>query len=60
VPRRFALRSLAGAGLAATGLGTYGLACERHHFAVTRTTVHLRHLPPGLAGLRLGLISDIH
>jgi uncharacterized protein len=60
VTRRFALRSLAGAGVAAAGLGAYGFAYERRHAVVTQTTVALGHLPPALAGLRIGLLSDIH
>jgi uncharacterized protein len=60
VTRRAALRSLAGAGLVAAGAAAYGFAYERRHFAVSRTVISLAALPPDLAGLRLGFISDIH
>lgn len=60
VSRRVVLRSLAGGGLAAFGMGAYGFAVGRWRFEVTRTTLALRHLPIALSGLRLGLISDIH
>jgi uncharacterized protein len=56
-----ALRSLAGAGLAGVaGVGAYGFGVGRRRFEVTHTTVPLARLPTPLAGLRIGLISDIH
>ncbi len=60
VTRRLVLRSLAGTALAAAGMGVYGFGVGRRRFEVTRTVIPLRTLPPGLAGLRIGLISDIH
>ncbi len=55
---------LKGALVAATGslagAGAYGYAYERHALEVTRATVPLAGLPPPLAGLRLGLITDVH
>jgi uncharacterized protein len=60
VTRRAALRSLAGAGLVAGGLGAYGFIYGRNEFEVRRTVVPIPSLPAGLAGLRIGLISDIH
>jgi len=42
------------------GAGAYGYACERHELEVTRTTIPVTGLPPALAGLRVGLITDIH
>jgi uncharacterized protein len=60
ITRRGAIRSLAGLGLAAAGAGAYGFGYERHHFVVTRTTLPLPSLPARLAGLRIGLVSDIH
>ena len=55
---------LKGALVAATGTlagaGAYGYAYERHALEVTRTTVPVAGLPPALAGLRLGLITDVH
>lgn len=60
VTRRVALRSLAGAGLVAAGIGAYGFGVGRRRFEVTRTTIPLSTLPPSLTGVRIGLISDIH
>jgi len=50
---------VAGAGTIA-GAGAYGYAYERHQLDVTRATVPVAGLPPALAGLRVGLITDIH
>ena len=50
---------VAGAGTLAS-TGAYGYAYERHHLQVTRATVSIDALPPALAGLRIGLITDIH
>ena len=55
---------LKGALVAATGTiagaGTYGFAYERHDLEVTRTAVPVARLPASLAGLRVGLITDVH
>ena len=50
---------VAGAGTIA-GVAAYGYAYERHGLEVTRTAVPVAGLPPALAGLRVGLITDIH
>jgi predicted MPP superfamily phosphohydrolase len=50
---------VAGAGTIA-GTVTYGYAWERHELEVTRATVPVAGLPPALAGLRVGLITDVH
>ena len=50
---------VAGAGTL-TGAGAYGYAYERHALEVTRATIPVAGLPPALAGLRVGLITDIH
>ena len=50
---------VAGAGTIA-GAGTYGYAYERHELAVTRATVPVAGLPRALAGLRVGLVTDVH
>ena len=42
------------------GAGAYGFAYERHMLEVTRATVPVVALPPALAGLRIGLVTDIH
>jgi predicted MPP superfamily phosphohydrolase len=61
ITRRAVLRGalVAGAGTLA-GAGTNGYAYERHELEVTRATVPVIGLPPALAGLRIGLITDIH
>ena len=61
ITRRSALRTLAGAAVAAGGgvLG-YGALVERRSLVVTLATVPVTALPPALAGLRIGVLSDIH
>src|SRR6478736_2952895 len=61
ITRRAVLKSalVAGAGTIAGG-GVYGFAFERHALEVTRATVPVTALPPALAGLTIGLITDIH
>src|SRR5882724_7266165 len=61
ITRRAVLRGALVAGTGAlAGAGTYGYAYERHELGVTRATVPVTGLPPALAGLRIGLITDIH
>jgi predicted MPP superfamily phosphohydrolase len=61
VSRRHVLRAMAASGvLAGVGFGSYGFVYERHHLTVNRTTLPVDGLPPALAGLRIGLLSDIH
>ena len=50
---------VAGAGTLA-GAGTYGYAYGRHALELTRAAVPVAALPVSLAGLRLGLITDVH
>ena len=50
---------VAGTGTLA-GAGAYGYAYERHALEVTRAVVPVADLPPALAGLTIGLITDIH
>jgi hypothetical protein len=61
ITRRAILKGalVAGAGTLA-GTGVYGYAYERHALAVTRASIPIAALPPALAGLRIGLITDIH
>jgi predicted MPP superfamily phosphohydrolase len=61
ITRRAVLKGalVAGAGTL-TGGAAYGFAIERHALEVTRTTVPVVALPPALAGLTIGLITDIH
>jgi predicted MPP superfamily phosphohydrolase len=59
--RRAWLRAMASAGLGtAVGVGAYGFLYERHSLGVTRALVSVPRLPPALAGLRIGLLTDIH
>jgi predicted MPP superfamily phosphohydrolase len=61
VGRRAVLKAFAGAGTAAIGgAGGYGFLYGRHALAVTRASVPVVNLPPPLAGLRVGLLTDIH
>jgi uncharacterized protein len=50
---------VAGAGTVA-GAAVYGYTYERHALEVTRASIAVAGLPPPLAGLRVGLITDIH
>ena len=50
---------VAGTGTLA-GAGAYGYAYERHDLEVTRAAVPIAGLPPALAGLRVGLVTDVH
>ena len=61
ITRRAVLKGalVAGAG-AFAGTGAYGYAYERHALTVTRAAVPVAGLPPALAGLRVGLITDTH
>ena len=59
--RRAWLRAVASAGLGtAVGVSAYGFLYERHSLRVTRAVVSVPRLPPALAGLRIGLLTDIH
>src|SRR5262247_1750749 len=61
ISRRAALKTLAlsGAGLVG-GTGVYGYTYGRHALDVTRATIPVNGLSPPLAGLRIGLITDVH
>jgi len=61
VTRRVVLKTLAATGVGAiAGPAAYGYLYERHELAVTRIGVPMSGLPPALAGLRVGLLTDIH
>ncbi len=61
IGRRVILKALAVTGVGAvTGTGAYGFLYERHGLEVTRADVPIVGLPPTLAGLRIGLITDVH
>ena len=59
--RRAVLKACALAGAAAVGgPGLYGFLHERHALALTEAVVPVSELPAALAGLRLGLLTDVH
>lgn len=61
IDRRTALRLLLGAGATGlAGIGTYGFLFEPHQLVVTRVELQVAHLPKSLAGLRIGLLTDVH
>jgi uncharacterized protein len=51
---------LTAAGGAAAGVGAYGFLYERHRIQLTTARFPVPDLPPALAGLRVGLLTDIH
>jgi uncharacterized protein len=61
VSRRAALRTLLATGVGGlTGLGVYGYAYERHRLQIVRASLPVSGLPPALAGLTIGLVTDLH
>jgi uncharacterized protein len=59
--RRDLLRALtAVAAGTAVGGTAFGFLYERHHIEVTRTSLSVAGLPDGLAGLRVGFLTDLH
>jgi uncharacterized protein len=61
VDRRAALRLLlTGGATGLAGVGGYGFLYERHQITVTHVSLPVADLPGSLAGLRIGLITDIH
>jgi predicted MPP superfamily phosphohydrolase len=61
VTRRAVLKTFAATGIGAlTGAGFYGFAYARHQLEITRADLAIARLPSALAGLRIGLITDIH
>ncbi len=61
ITRRAVLKGLVVTGVGAvTGTGAYGYFYGRHELEVTRVTVPVNGLPPALAGLRIGLLTDVH
>lgn len=59
--RRAFLQTVVAGGIgAATGSIAYGYLYARHALQITRTVVPVAGLAPGLAGLRIGLITDVH
>lgn len=61
VSRRSAIRGLAAIGVGtATGTFVHGFLYGRQDIEVTRETLAVSGLPPALAGLKVGFLSDIH
>jgi predicted MPP superfamily phosphohydrolase len=61
VTRRAVLKTLLASAVGGVGAtGAYGYLYERHQLEVTRAAVAVARLPPSLAGLRIGLITDVH
>jgi len=61
VTRRAVLKTFVAAGVGVLGGGgAYGFLYGRHQLSVTRTSVTVARLPHALAGLRIGLITDVH
>ncbi len=61
ISRRAVLKTLvAGSIGATTGGAAYGYLYGRHALELTRATIPVAGLPPPLAGLRIGFLTDIH
>jgi predicted MPP superfamily phosphohydrolase len=59
--RRSAIKGLAAIGVGtATGAFAHGFLYGRQHIEITRETLAVSALPPALAGLRVGFLSDTH
>jgi predicted MPP superfamily phosphohydrolase len=59
--RRTVLRGLGAAAIGtAAGGAAHGFLYERHHIEVTEETLDVVGWPPDLAGLRIGLLTDLH
>jgi predicted MPP superfamily phosphohydrolase len=61
ITRRAILKTLIATGVGATtGTAAYGFLYGRHELSVTRATLDVTGLRDSLAGLRIGLLTDIH
>src|SRR5437773_6060797 len=59
--RRALIQALAATGIGAmTGTGAYGFLYGRHELEITSATLPVAGLPAPLAGLRIGLLTDVH
>jgi len=61
ITRRALLKTLVGSGTAVmTGAGAYGFFDERHALGLTEAVLPVSKLPSELAGLKIGLLTDVH
>ncbi|MEO8259214.1 MAG: metallophosphoesterase [Acidobacteriota bacterium] len=61
IGRRAVLKTLITTGISGvTATGAYGLLYERHQLGVTRLDLPVVGLPPALAGVKIGLLTDVH
>ena len=61
VSRRAVLKALAGTSAGVMmGAGAYGFLDERHAIGLTEAVLPISDLPPELAGLKIGLLTDVH
>jgi predicted MPP superfamily phosphohydrolase len=61
ITRRAVLKTLVGSGaVVMTGAGAYGFFDERHALGLTEAMLPVSGLPPELAGLKIGLLTDVH
>jgi uncharacterized protein len=61
VSRRTVLKTLLATGVGTvTGIASYGFLYGRHELEVTRVSLPVDGLPPSLAGVRVGLLTDVH
>ena len=59
--RRLFLKGVVGVGVGtAAGAVSHGFLYERNHLELTRVPLQVSGLPHALAGLRLGVLTDIH
>ena len=61
IERRDFLKGCAAVGIGAlAGAGAHGFLYERHHVELTRATLPASGWAEGLAGLRIGFLTDLH
>jgi predicted MPP superfamily phosphohydrolase len=61
VSRRAVLKAFVAAGVGAlSGGGAYGYLYERHALRMVQSVVPVTGMPAALAGLRIGLLTDVH
>ena len=61
ITRRAAVQTFAATSVGlATGVGAYGTLYAPHHLERILQDVPITGLPPGLDGLRIGLLTDVH